>query len=168
MEDVNQLISVDPLYMEYARIAREKNVREPSSYAHSGKILVKIGRYSILTHIYIDCLMFALSDLPKTSWQLALFFIRNIHGIGRNRRGDPKIYMKYRPTDIIKRANIKGTRSFYQAINSLTERRMIFFKRNNVYCNIFPLTWKIENGFERLIKETVEKEIEKIKENGIE
>lgn len=173
MENVNHEVSIDLLYREYAKIAREKAPREPSGYAHTGKILPKIGRYTIISHVYIDCLMCALNDCPKTCWQLAFYFIRHIHGIGRNKRGDPKTYMNMeyvKITDIIRKAKIKSVNSYYKAMKTLEERRIIFFKEIDgdrcLFCNIFPLTWSIGNGCEGEIREMVESEIRKIRENG--
>lgn len=162
-ENVWQMISIDPLYIAYTTLARENRLSEPSSQAHTGKALAKFGRYTMLSHCFIDSLMIALSDSPKTCWQLVLFLTRNINGIGRNRNGDPKIYIKYKITEIINKANIKGISSFYKAKEILEEKRIIFFIEDKLYLNIFPLTWNIENKNE--IRRIVGNELERI-ENG--
>lgn len=158
-------ISIDPLFRAYSEMALIKKLHEPSSQAYTGKILTKIGRYTILSHCFVDSLMMALSDSPKTCWQLIFFISRNINGIGRNRNGDPKIYMEYKPTKIIKKANIKGIKSFYNAINILKDKKIIFFREDgNLYLNIFPLTWNLDENFMEEIKIIVDCEIDKIKE----
>ena len=165
MENVWQSISVDPLFRAYCDFARIERVSEPSSQSHTGKILTKIGRYTMLSHCFIDSLMVALNDSPKTCWQLVFYISRNIIGIGRNRSGDPKIYMKYKPTKIIEKANIKGVRNFYLAIETLKRKNIIFFKEEkNLYLNIFPLTWNIDENSMEKIREVVNCEIQKIEE----
>ena len=130
MENVWGMISIDPLFIAYSQLANSKGMSEPSSKAHTGKVLAKFGRYTMVSHCYIDSLLIALSDSPKTSWQLTIFIARNIIGIGRNKAGDPKIYMNFKATDIIKKANIKGIKSFYNSIKDLEDKRIIFFKGN--------------------------------------
>jgi len=169
MEDNNiwNKISIDPLYKEYVKIAKENNLIEPGSQAYTGKALAKSGRYTLLSHVFIDSLLIALADTPKTCWQLVLYLVRNITGIGRNRQGKPKIYIKYKATDIIKKANIRGTGSFYIALNILEDKQIVFFKNNDrskLYLNLFPLTWNIENIDS--IKKIVEIELERMENNG--
>lgn len=168
MENVWGMISVDPLFIKYSQLANSENLLEPSSLAHTGKILKKLGRYTMLSHCYMDSILYALANSSKTSWQLLHFLERNIIGIGRNRAGDPKIYIRYKSTDIIKKANIKGIGSFYECIKDLENKRIIFFKHNRkrLYLNIFPLTWNLENDIMDIIRNIVEKEIERIDKNG--
>jgi hypothetical protein len=168
MDDVWQMISRDPLFIAYSQLAQQKNLPEPSSLAHTGKILAKFGRYTMVSHCYVDSLLLALSNSPKTSWQLLRFIERNITGIGRNKAGDPKIYMTYKATDVIKKANIKSVDSFYKAKKDLENKRIIFFRRNKkkLYLNIFPLTWNLEDDKAARVREIVNKELEKVGRNG--
>lgn len=159
-------ISIDPLYREYVKLAEENNLIEPGSQAYTGKALAKSGRYTLLSHCFIDSLLIALANTPKTCWQLVLYLARNITGIGRNKQGNPKIYINYKATEIIKKANIKGIQGFYTAMNILEDKNIIFFKdnnRNKLYLNIFPLTWDIEDI--DTIKEIVEIELRRMGNN---
>jgi len=165
--DVWQMIGIDPLFIAYSNLAIEYNLQEPSSKAHTGKVLAKFGRYTMLSHCFIDSLMFALNESPKTCWQLVFYLSRNIVGIGRNKKGDPKIYIEYKPTCLIKKANITGIGSFYKAIKILKEKNIIFFREKYLYLNIFPLTWNIENEeYRNEIKKIVDKELNRMERNN--
>lgn len=165
--DVKQAIDIDPLFIAYATLARDNNMREPSSVAHTGKVLKKIGRYTMLSHCFMDCKMIALRNSHKTCWQFIDYLARNTIGIGRNKEGAPKLYMKYKPTCMIKDAKITGVESFYRAKEILEDKRIIYFRENKIHLNIFPLTWNIDNEQDKNeIEEIVRKEIDKIRRNG--
>ncbi len=162
------MISIDPLFIKYSQLASSENLPEPSSLAYTGKILTKLGRYTMLSHCYMDSILYAIANSSKTSWQLLRYLERNIIGIGRNRAGDPKIYIRYKATDIITKANIKGVGSFYEAIKELETKRIIFFRNNRkrLYLNIFPLTWNLEDSVAAIVRNIVEKEIDRVERNG--
>ena len=162
--DVYQEIGVDPLYRAYTELARKNNLAEPSSLALTGKVF---KRYTMWSHSFSDCLLHSIYDSPKHSWQLTVFLKRNIHGIGRNRQGRPKTFMNYKVRNIMERANIRSTSGFYNAMKSLEDKKIIFFReeRKRLYLNIFPLVWNLENeGDREKVREIVEREIEKINE----
>lgn len=166
MENVWDMIGQDPLFIAYSQLAQSKNLPEPSSLAHTGKVLAKLGRYTMISHCYVDSMLLVLADMPKTSWQILRYLERSITGIGRNRAGDPKIYITYRVTEFIKKANIKGLQSFYKEMKRLEDRRIIFFRGNNLYLNIFPLTWNLEDELSAKVRDIVNKELERIERNG--
>lgn len=162
--DVYQEISVDPLFIAYSQLAQRNNLTEPSSLALTGKASFK--RYTMWTHAFSDSLIYALYDSPKTCWQLVVFLKRNIHGIGRNQQGRPKTFMrKQKIRDFMSKANIRSTSNFYNAMKTLEGKKIIFFRQDRLYLNIFPLTWNLENEEDmEKVREIVEKEIEKINE----
>jgi hypothetical protein len=167
--EIRNRIGADPLFSAYVDVARTENIRDPSLHIHSGKVLTKTGRYTIISHCVVECLMYALADTPKTCWQLFLYLVRNISGRARNGREHlPKTYIEYKTTKIIKRANIKGVKSFYDAKKLLEERDMIYQDGTKLYINLFPLTWNIESeSIKEKIEEIVMREVNKINQNGM-
>ena len=161
--EIRNKIGADPLFIAYVRAAQNQDIVDPSSQIHSGKILTLTGRYTMISHCVIESLMYALSDSPKTCWQLFIFLMRNISGRVRDGRNNlPKTFIEYKATKIIEKANIKGIASFYKAMEKLEEKEMIYKKNGNIYVNLFPLTWNIENNIKEKIEIIVEKEIERI------
>ena len=76
MSDIDNLIGTDPLHVEYAKVANGENLN--SRHILSGDISKIIGRYTMVPHYMVDCLMYVLEDSPKTCWKLVLYLIRNI------------------------------------------------------------------------------------------
>ncbi len=62
MENVWQMISIDPLFIKYSQLASSENLPEPSSLAYTGKILTKLGRYTMLSHCYMDSILYAIAN----------------------------------------------------------------------------------------------------------
>ena len=132
-----------------------------SSNIASMDIIKKIGRYTMVPHYIIDCLMYSLEDSPKTCWKLVFYLLRNISGSAL-RNGKPKTFIKYSQKDLRAKANIKGVQGFYNAIKTLKEKEIIFFNDDKLYLNFFPLTWNLNIPEREAIKEIVEEEIKKI------
>ena len=163
MSDIDNLIGRDPLYVEYAKVANGENLN--SKNISSGDIAKKIGRYTMVSHYMVDCMMYALEDTPKTCWKIVIYLLRNISGKSFDKIGKPKTFIRYNSVrKFLEKTNIKSTDQFYKAKKTLEDRRIIYFKEDRLYLNLFPLTWKLENNFVReKIKGIIEEEIEKIK-----
>jgi hypothetical protein len=165
--EIRNIIGSDPLFMAYVNLARSKNITNPSLEIHSGKIWKTTGRYTMISHCVIECLMYALSDSPKNCWKLFLFLMRNISG--RTREGNnnlPQTNYILEPNKIMKKANIKGVSGFYNAIKKLKEKNMVYQNDNILYLNLFPNTWNIEDEYSKnRIREIVECEIHKLQDS---
>jgi len=171
--NTNELITRDPLHREHGKLARLSNFPDGhsiSSYLHSGRINFEVGGFFITPKYFMKSLNFALvKGGTKNCWILVWYFFQKItDGInGKHQR--PKSYIRIgKEKGLIRGLQqelfISSTQGYYDAIQILLDRRIIYIREERLFINWWPLTWNIENNFfEEKIREVVEKEIERVK-----
>lgn len=161
-------IGTDPLFVELVKVTNlYENEKLNSQHIHSLRIIQKVGRYTMIPHYVVDCLMYTLEDSPKTCWQLFIYFIRHICGETIDQNGTPKTFIKedkiINARKFMEKVNINSSSQFYKAIKILKEKKIIYIKDEKLFLNLFPLTWEVENNIRESIEKIVGEEIEKIK-----
>lgn len=170
MSNIESEIGTDPLFRKLAEVATKYNIENPSLQINSGKIYKKAKKYSLIPNYFIDCLLLALEDNPKTTWKIALYIYRQICGSVLNENGRPRTYIRKRvfldhPVRFQNELVIKGRKSYDDAFKILEEKKIIFFKEEDdtIRPNFFPLTWNLSNEIvKEKIREIIEKEIKRI------
>lgn len=166
--NLSQRIGIDPYFIALAHWQRINHLRGDS--VKSGRISIEgnLGNWTGIQNVMLECIPLALHETSSAAvWLLLHYIYREILGRTRNGDGNPKTYIIYKPTYVLKKSLIKSPPSLYRAREILESKNIIYFERRNnfecLYLNLFPLTWNIENERDRSkIKCIIEKEIGRI------
>jgi hypothetical protein len=165
INEIEQMISIDPYFISLVKYANKKRLRGDS--VRTGRILTegKLGNWTLMPNVFLECLPHALRNTSSAAaFKIILYLVREILGRTRTSDGRPLFYKRINKLSyFVNKCCINGYGSFYRAKEILENKRIIYFSDDKVYLNTFPLTWNIEDEDDRNnIKCIVEKEIEKV------
>lgn len=172
MSEIEDLQNNDPYFRALISWKESNNLRGDS--LRTGRISSEggLGNFTGIQNIILECLPLALRNCSSGAvWKLVFYLMREIIGRTRNGDGNPKSCLNFKPYDIKKKALIDGSSSFYNAKKILEDKKIIYFKDDKIFLNLFPLTWNVERisdkaEIDRIIENEIKRIYKKIERNN--
>ena len=171
--NIKEELTRDPLHNVQCKMADLTSYPEghsKMSYVNSGRICLELAGYYTFPKYMNKALLYGLQEVNKTAILIMHYLIGDIMGGTNGSQDRPKthkrvsIRRKDLDLDLLNKLCLTSASNFYNALDGLFEKELIFISDRRLFINFWPLTWNIEKEiFREKIREIVESEVERSK-----